>query len=59
MNKEYSRKYCGEHQAAFIDLNPYIRDTLDLYPDSLFLLDCIHQNAGKGVVMYSEAVLSY
>lgn len=62
LNEEYSaalRDYCGENQIGFIDPNPYIRELLDRNPDSVFLLDHIHPNAGKGVLMYSEAVLLY
>lgn len=62
MNEEYStalQNYCSEHKINFINPNPYIQALLNHNPDSKFLLDHIHPNAGKGVVMYSEAVLLY
>lgn len=62
LNNEYSealRKYCDKQDIGFIDPNPYIRDMLNKNPDSVFLLDHIHPNSGRGVVMYSEAALLY
>ena len=60
LNNEYSEalhKYCDEQKLDFINANAYIQDMLSKYPDSEFLLDHIHPNSGKGVVMYSQAVL--
>ena len=62
LNDEYTealRQYCEEQKLGFVNANPYIRDMLYKNPDSEFLLDHIHPNAGKGVVMYSEAVLLF
>lgn len=62
LNDEYSsalEQYCKEHSYSFINANTYIRDKLTVMPDKTYLLDHIHPNASKGVVMYSEAVLSY
>ena len=62
LNNEYSealRKYCDEYSLGYINANPYIQNMLDKNPDSQFLLDHIHPNPDKGVVMYSEAVLLY
>lgn len=62
LNEEYStalQKYCNENSTDFINPNPHIRDMLGHSPDSQFLLDHIHPNSGKGVIMYSEAVLLY
>ena len=60
MNEEYStalEKYCSENSFMYINANPYIKDILTVYPDRDYLLDHIHPNASKGVVLYSEAVL--
>lgn len=62
LNDEYSKalnEYCDEQKIAFINANTYIRNMLCQNPDSQFLLDHIHPNSGKGVVMYSEAALLY
>lgn len=62
LNDEYSEaleKYCDENNIDFINANPYIRNMLESYPDSRFLLDHIHPNSSEGVIMYSEAALSY
>ena len=62
LNNEYSsalKRYCSDNSQAFIDPNPYIRKRLSVFPDRTYLLDHIHPNISKGVVMYSEAVLSY
>lgn len=61
MNSEYSAalgKYCAESSIGFIDPNPFIREKLNKAPQSVYLLDWIHPNASRGVIMYSEAVLS-
>jgi lysophospholipase L1-like esterase len=60
MNEEYSaalEKYCSENSLMYINANPYIKNVLTVYPDRDYLLDHIHPNASKGVIMYSEAVL--
>ena len=49
--------YCDENNVGFINANPYIQNLLDKNPDREFLLDHIHPNSGRGVIMYSEAVL--
>lgn len=62
LNNEYSlalEQYCKEHSYGFVNANNYIREKLTVTPDKTYLLDHIHPNASKGVVMYSEAVLSY
>lgn len=61
MNDEYSaalEKYCSENSIGFINANPIIREKLLQAPESLYLLDWIHPNASRGIVMYCEAVLS-
>lgn len=61
MNGEYSaalEKYCAEHSVGFINANPFVRRKLAQAPQSLYLLDWIHPNASRGIVMYSEAVLT-
>lgn len=60
MNAEYSsalEKYCSDNGFKYIDANEYIKGILIVSPDITYLLDHIHPNASKGVVMYSEAVL--
>ena len=60
MNNEYSaalEKYCAANSLMFINANGYIRGILITSPDRTYLLDHIHPNASKGVIMYSEAVL--
>lgn len=62
LNDEYSKAldgFCSESGDIFINPNGYIRQKLDEKPDSYYLLDHIHPNCGKGVAMYSEAVLYY
>ncbi len=62
LNEEYTaalEEYCAGNDVAFINANPFIRQALHENPDRTYLLDHIHPNAGIGVVMYSEAVLSY
>ena len=61
LNEEYSgalEKYCQNNKLMYINPNPTIRKALEIAPDSRYLLDHIHPNASKGVIMYSEAVLS-
>ncbi len=60
LNEAYSealRQYCERSGSGFIDPNPYIREALTKRPDRSYLLDCIHPNAGEGVLLYAEAVL--
>lgn len=60
MNNEYSaalEKYCADNSLMYINANGYIRGVLITSPDKTYLLDHIHPNASKGVIMYSEAVL--
>ena len=61
MNEEYSsalEQYCRKQKIDFINANGTIQRTLRTSPDRIYLLDHIHPNSSKGVVMYSEAVLS-
>lgn len=61
LNEEYTdalKDYCTAHSYGYINANTYIRKILSVTPDRTYLLDHIHPNATKGVVMYSEAVLS-
>lgn len=60
LNIEYTtvlKNYCQENGLGFVNPNPYIRDILKVNPDKTFLRDFIHPNAGRGVIMYSKAVL--
>lgn len=62
LNDEYSsalEQYCSANRCGFINANLYIRNKLNLMPDRTYLLDHIHPNASNGVLMYSEAVMSY
>lgn len=61
LNEEYTdalKDYCTAHSYGYINANTYIQKILSVTPDRTYLLDHIHPNATKGVVMYSEAVLS-
>ncbi|MBQ8789924.1 MAG: CapA family protein [Ruminiclostridium sp.] len=61
LNNEYSnalKKFCDENDCGFINANPFIIEKLTYSPDRTYLLDHIHPNAGVGVVMYSQAVLT-
>lgn len=60
LNNEYSdalEKYCADNSLMFINANNYIKNTLDKAPDGVYMLDHIHPNSSKGVIMYTEAVL--
>ena len=60
MNQAYAealKAYCAEQSVKYINPNDYIRNALTVSPDRVYLLDHIHPNASKGVVMYTEAVL--
>lgn len=61
LNEEYSAalaQYCKDHSLTYINANDYIKDTLAVSPERTYLLDHIHPNPSKGVVLYSEAALS-
>ena len=61
LNNKYSNAlelYAETIGDVYINANPYIEEKLTQAPQSEYLLDHIHPNAGKGVIMYSEAVLS-
>lgn len=49
--------YCREKGFLYINPNPTLRDYLTRYAPSDFLLDHIHPNAGKGIILYSEKTL--
>lgn len=60
LNEEFSAalgKYCSDNGIIFIDPNSYISSRLKTASSGTYLLDHIHPNASRGVVMYSEAVL--
>lgn len=62
LNNSYSdalQKYAEQIGDGYINANPYIQTKLTQKPQNEYLIDHIHPNAGKGVIMYSEAVLSY
>lgn len=44
---------------GFINANPYIQQTLELYPRSDYMVDYVHPNATAGVELYSRAALLY
>jgi len=52
------KKYCAGNACLFIDPNPVLRKTLAREHNSEYLLDYIHPNTGKGIELYSSAVLS-
>lgn len=61
LNKEYCaslENYCDTYSCGYINANSYIEKMLSTAPDQTYLLDHIHPNAARGVIMYSEAVLS-
>ena len=61
LNEEYCnelQKYCSANSLGYINPNGFIRNQLVFSPDREYLLDHIHPNSSKGVVMYSEAVLN-
>lgn len=60
LNEEYSsalESYCKDRSVGFINANEQIKSVLLTAPDRKYLLDHIHPNSTKGVIMYSEAVL--
>ena len=61
LNKKYSsslEKYCAQNKLYYINANDYIESVLKTSPAGEYLLDHIHPNSSKGVIMYSQAVLS-
>ena len=61
MNAAYAaalERYCAERGVKYINANETIREALAVSPDRVYLLDHIHPNPSKGVLLYSEAVLS-
>lgn len=50
--------WCAAQSHMFIDANPIIDARLKNFPQSDYLVDHIHPNAGKGVALYSAAVLT-
>ncbi len=62
LNEEYCdalEEFCKKSGDMYINPNPFIKQRLSVAPTTDYLLDHIHPNAGRGIVMYSEAVLSY
>ena len=60
LNREYSEaleKYCADNSLMYVNANVHISEELEKMPDRFYLLDHIHPNASRGVIMYSEAVL--
>ena len=60
LNDEYSsalEKYCKNNSIGFINANEELKAILRNSPDRKYLLDHIHPNSSKGVVMYSEIIL--
>ncbi|MBP0966605.1 MAG: CapA family protein, partial [Oscillospiraceae bacterium] len=50
-------QYCGWNSFGFVNANGIIRETLSAEPERTYLLDHIHPNASKGVLLYTEAAL--
>jgi len=62
LNSKYSaalKGLCESEQDVYIDANVGIKKCLDRYPQRRYLVDHIHPNASKGVIIYSECVLGY
>lgn len=60
LNLEYSaalERYCFENNCGYLNANDIIRRTLTAFPERTYLLDHIHPNASKGVLLYTEAAL--
>ena len=60
LNEAYSAAlgtYCKENGLKYINANDLIREKLSASPERDYLLDHIHPNPGRGVRMYTEAVL--
>ena len=61
LNNAYSAalgNWCAAQGETFINANPYIDARLKNFPHKDYLIDFIHPNAGKGVELYAEALLS-
>jgi len=62
MNEDYSEaleRYCKDNAYTYVNANEYIRERLEEMPAGEYLVDHIHPNAAKGVVLYSEAALAW
>lgn len=60
MNGEYCdalEAYCGRYGVMFVNANPYLESVFATQPESRYMVDFIHPNAGAGVRLYAEAVL--
>ncbi len=60
MIEEYGTKlkeFCEERDFIFIDANKYLRNCFEKENYTYYLNDFIHPNGGKGIELYSEAVL--
>ena len=61
LNNAYSAalgNWCAAQGETFINANPYIDARLKNFPHKDYLIDFIQPNAGKGVELYAEALLS-
>ncbi len=52
------KDYCFKNDHVFVNPNPAIAQVLTRYAPSGYLLDYIHPNANRGLILYSEKVLS-
>ena len=52
------RLYCEAHGHCYLNPNPSISDVLNKFPPTDYLLDHIHPNAGAGIVLYCQKVLT-
>jgi lysophospholipase L1-like esterase len=52
------KTYCEKKGCCFINPNPALYETLIRYAPSQYLIDHIHPNAGAGIALYSETVIS-
>ena len=60
LNSEYSeklKKYCEGEGIGYIDINEELKRRFTESPEREYLLDHIHPNTAKGVLLYSELVL--
>ena len=60
LTEEYTKSlksWCAGTGDGFVDPNPYIIEAMEHVPQSDYLLDHIHPNAGRGVELYSHAAL--
>ena len=60
MNEDYSnalKDWVDGNGDIYVDANRYIEDHLEVYPDSKYMIDCIHPNYLNGVRLYSEAFI--